>query len=201
MVEVALLVEKIEKIKMIYRVLILAGTLAVLGGIFISLVYIPKMEQIEKVSKEINGLRLKINQAKIKTRDLAKFEAEEAEVDAQFQMALELLPKEREIPSLLRNITQLGIDSNLEFHLFSPKKEIPRDFYIEIPVSIQVTGRYHDVAIFFDKVGRMKRIVNILGVSMRPAGGDSAELNTQCTAVTYRFKEKTGERKGKRKKK
>lgn len=188
-VDASLLIEKIEKVKMIYRVLILAGTLALLGGIFVWQFYIPKTEQIARTSIEITGLKQQINQAKIKSRNLAKFEAEEAQAEAQFQEALELLPKKREIPSLLRSVSQLGIDSNLEFRLFSPRVEMLRGFYIEIPVSIQVKGNYHDVAVFFDKVGRMKRIVNIIDVSMRPIG-DSGELNTQCTAVTYRFKDK-----------
>jgi len=55
-------------------------------------------------------------------------------------------------------------------------------------VSIQVTGNYHDVAVFFDKVGRMKRIVNIINVSMQPEKSLSTMLNTKCTAITYRFK-------------
>jgi type IV pilus assembly protein PilO len=89
-------------------------------------------------------------------------------VESQFAEALNLLPNTKEIPALLKTITQLGTDSQLEFVLFSPQRERPKDFYMEIPVSIQVSGSYHNVAVFFDKVGRMDRIINILNVDMKP---------------------------------
>jgi type IV pilus assembly protein PilO len=197
--------EKVEKLKMIHRILILVGTIVLLAGIFVALVYIPKSNEITRLNKEIAGLEKKINQAKIKARTLKKFEAEQVEVEAQFGEALKLLPNEREIPTLLRSITQLGSDANLEFRLFSPNKEKARDFYIEIPVSMEVSGTYHDVATFFDKVGRMKRIVNILDISMKPVKERSTNLTTKCNAVTYRFKrevdEKTEAGKNKKKKK
>ncbi|MCJ7776001.1 MAG: type 4a pilus biogenesis protein PilO [Desulfobulbaceae bacterium] len=197
--------EKVEKLKMIHRILILVGTIVLLAGIFVALVYIPKSKEITRLNKEIAGLEKKINQAKIKARTLKKFEAEQVEVEAQFGEALKLLPNEREIPTLLRSITQLGSDANLEFRLFSPNKEKARDFYIEIPVSMEVSGTYHDVATFFDKVGRMKRIVNILDISMKPVKERSTNLTTKCDAVTYRFKrevdEKTEAGKNKKKKK
>jgi type IV pilus assembly protein PilO len=199
--------EKIEKLKMIHRVLILVGTIVLVAGIFVALVYMPKSKEITRLNKEIASLEKKINQAKIKARTLKKFEAEQIEVEAQFREALNLLPNKREIPSLLRGITQLGNDANLEFLLFSPNKEKTRDFYIEIPVSMEVSGTYHDVATFFDKVGRMKRIVNILDISMAPVKTRSTNLTTKCNAVTYRFKRevdektKTGKNKKNKKKK
>ncbi len=197
--------EKVEKLKMIHRILILVGTIVLMAGIFVALVYIPQSEEITRLNKEIAGLEKQINQAKIKARTLKKFEAEQVEVEAQFREALKLLPNKREIPTLLRSITQLGSDANLEFRLFSPKKEKARDFYIEIPVSMEVSGTYHDVATFFDKVGRMKRIVNILDITMKPVKARSTNLTTKCDAVTYRFKrevdEKTEAGKNKKKKK
>lgn len=195
--------EKVEKLKMVHRILILVGTIVLLAGIFVALVYIPQSNEITRLNKEISGLEKKINQAKIKARTLKKFEAEQVEVEAQFREALKLLPNKREIPTLLRGITQLGSDANLEFLLFSPKKEKARDFYLEIPVSMEVSGTYHDVATFFDKVGRMKRIVNILDISMKPIKERSTNLTTKCNAVTYRFKRKVDEKTktGKNKKK
>ncbi|MCP4568562.1 MAG: type 4a pilus biogenesis protein PilO, partial [FCB group bacterium] len=94
-------------------------------------------------------------------------------------------------------------ESNLEFLLFSPKRERPRNFYVEIPVSVEVRGEYHDVARFFDKVGRMERIVNMLEVSMKPAKTLGTDLVTKCVAVTYRFREEkpdAGKAKKRRKK-
>lgn len=181
-------IEKVEKIKMPFRIAILVGTIVVLAGLFIWFVYLPKTEEIKQVREQIVKLEAKLNQAKVRARALKKFEAEYAEVDAQFTEALKLLPNTKEIPTLLKAITQLGTDSQLEFVLFSPQRERPKDFYMEIPVSIEVSGSYHNVAVFFDKVGRMERIINILNVSMTPVRERSTTLTTKCDAVTYRFK-------------
>lgn len=180
--------EKVEKIKMAFRILILAGTVIVIGGLFIWFFYIPKTEEINKTKQEIAALEQKLAKARITARRLAKFEAEWAEADTQFKEALKLLPNTKEIPTLLKTITQLGSDSQLEFRFFSPQREKMQDFYVEIPVSIEIRGNYHHVAVFFDKVGAMERIVNILNVSMAPDGARSTILNTKCDAVTYRFK-------------
>jgi len=182
------LFEKVEKIKMPIRIAIFLGTLVLLAGLFVYFVYIPYSEEIAKSREEIAKLQQKLNQAVVRARALKKFEVEYAEVDAQFQEALKLLPNTKEIPSLLKSITQLGTDSQLEFLNFSPQRERPQDFFMEIPVSIEVKGTYHNVAVFFDKVGQMERIVNILNVSMTPQKERSTILTTRCDAVTYRFK-------------
>jgi type IV pilus assembly protein PilO len=185
------LFEKVEKIKMPIRIAIFLGTLVLLAGLFVYFVYLPKTEEIAKSREEIAKLQQKLNQAVVRARALKKFEAEYAEVDAQFQEALRLLPNTKEIPTLLKSITQLGTDSQLEFLLFSPQKERAQDFFMEIPVSIEVSGTYHNVAIFFDKVGQMERIVNILNVSMTPQKERSTIVTARFDAVTYRFKGET----------
>lgn len=182
------LFEQVEKIKLPVRIAIFAGTIVLLAAVFIYFLYLPVADEIEKLERERSGLVQKLNRARIRAKNLRKFEQEFAQVDAQFQEALKLLPNKKEIPSLLRSITQLGADAELEFRLFSPQRERPGDFYMEIPVSLEVSGTYHNVAVFFDKVGQMERIVNILNVSMTPIKPRSTTLITKCDAVTYRFK-------------
>jgi type IV pilus assembly protein PilO len=132
---------------------------------------------------------------------LEKLEAELTEAQEQLIVALRLLPEASEIPSLLKSITKLGNDSDLQFLLFSPEREVPKEeLYVEIPVSMEVMGGYHDVAMFFDKIGKLDRIVNIANVSMKPAKPDTTMLRTKCRALTYSFKEK-GKAKGVQKKK
>jgi type IV pilus assembly protein PilO len=165
-----------------------------LGGAFYFLVYQPKTDEIRKAKEEIATLKTQVMRARKEAKELPKWEAREIEVNAQFSQALKLLPNEKEVPSLLRNITKLGADANLEFRLFTPKKESPEHFYYRLPVSIEVSGNYHDVATFFDKVGRMERIVNILNVEMKPQKARSTMLITKCEAVTYRFKGSSDEK-------
>lgn len=173
------------------RIAIFAGTIVILAVAFWYFVYDPYSTEIAQTEGKIAKLQTEINKAKARASNLKRFEVEYAEVDAQFQEALKLLPNTKEIPSLLKSITQLGTDSQLEFLLFSPQRERAQDFFMEIPVSIEVSGTYHNVAIFFDKVGQMERIVNILNVSMTPQKDRSTILTTRFDAVTYRFKGET----------
>jgi len=182
--------EKIEKIKMPIRVLILVGTVAVFVALFFFLIHKPKTEEIAKTNKSIVKLKQELMLAKRKSKDLNKLNAEKAQADVQFREALKLLPNTKEIPSLLRKVTELGNASQLDFRVFSPKKEKSKEFYLEIPVSIEVKGGYHNVVVFFDKVGHMERIMNIHNVSMTPVKEGSTTLITTCDAVTYRFKGK-----------
>jgi len=187
------LFKKVDKLKRGHRMLIFAGTLLLLGGGFFFFVYMPSSEEINRIEKEIEGLKQRIALTKAKAKNVAKFRDERARVEKQFKETLKILPDKREIPSLLAGISQLGIDSKLQFRLFSPGKEELQDFYVKIPVSIEVGGRYRDVALFFDKVRRMDRIVNIVRISMKPKAPLSTELITKCTAITYRFKTKADE--------
>jgi type IV pilus assembly protein PilO len=109
-------------------------------------------------------------------------------VDAQFQEALKLLPNEKEIPALLTKLSELGNESQLDVRLVKPKSESSKEFYVEMPVAIEVRGTYNDVAVFFDRVGHMERIMNIQNVSMKPEKERSTTLITTCDATTYRFK-------------
>lgn len=182
------LIGNIEKIKMPVRLLILFGTVIVILGLFAYFVYLPKDTEIKKTTEEIAGLKQKLTRAKIKSKDKKKLQAQKAQVDVEFKEALKILPNTKEIPNLLRKVTELGNDSDLDFRIFRPKREVPKEFYVEIPVSIEVWGGYHDVAVFFDKVGHMERIMNIKNVSMKPRRDLSTILITTCDAITYRFK-------------
>ena len=183
--------EQVEKIKMPVRIGIFGVTILLLIGAFVYFLYLPKVEEINKTEEEIAQLEQKLNQARVRAKKLEALEEEHTLVDAQFMEALKLLPDSKEIPSLLTTLSRLGADASLDIRHVRLQKDRPRDFYMEIPVSLEVSGPYHSVAVFFDKVGRMERIVNILNVSMRPTQVRSTTLVTTCDAVTYRFKGET----------
>ncbi len=180
---------KISKLRMMHRVLIFAGTVVLIVGLYIWLVYIPKTGEITTIKSELDRLERNIEIARVRAKNLKRLEADLVKAQGDLKVAIKLLPTTSEIPSLLKNITKLGNDSNLEFLLFSPEKQVSKEFYVEIPVSIELLGSYHDVAIFFDKVGKLDRIVNVVDLNMIPTKELSATLKTSCKATTYRFKE------------
>lgn len=113
------------------------------------------------------------------------------------------LPSAKEIPNLLINISNTGTNTGLEFLLFKPFPEEKKDFYSKVPVEMVILGSFHNIATFFDKVKKMKRIVDISNVKIKSSsrkGGISLEAS--CKATTYKYLEETAlETKPKKKKK
>ena len=179
---------KIEMLSKIQRILIFASVFVLIIVAFIFLLYKPKLADIAKLKEELGALEQKLMVAKKNAADLKRFQEMMQEAEVQFQKAMKALPEKEEIPSLLTSISRSGQDVGLEFLLFQPKTELRKEFYAEIPVAMKVVGGYHDLAIFFDKVARLSRIVNIKNISMGRIK-DSPQLNTSCTAVTYKFVE------------
>ncbi|MBN1627416.1 MAG: type 4a pilus biogenesis protein PilO [Deltaproteobacteria bacterium] len=180
--------QKIETIKMPARIGIFAGIIVLFLAAFIWFVYIPKSNAVETTTSSIDDLDQQLNRAKLQRAKLPEKQKERAELDLQLQEALKLLPNEKEISSLLSKVTELGNESQLDFRVFTPKSEQKKELYIEIPVAITVSGTYHNVAIFFEKVGKMERIMNIKNVSMKPVSDRSTTLTTTCDAITYTFR-------------
>jgi type IV pilus assembly protein PilO len=167
----------------------------------------PQTEKITKLRGDLGAAKTKLARLKNVEKNLRAFKKKYKDTELKFQQALKLLPNKQEIPALLSSISNLGAQSGLEFLLFQPQKEVNRNFYAEIPLKIEVTGPYHNVATFFDKVSRLSRIVNIGNVKMTQAKaaktkGDTVILKTACTATTYKFIEATEQpKKGKRRRK
>jgi type IV pilus assembly protein PilO len=99
------------------------------------------------------------------------------------------LPDARQIPDLVRRISTIGKKIGLEFLLFRPLPESKQEFYAEVPIQLKVEGSYHDVATFFDRLGKFPRIVNVRDIRMHTPVERSGRmvLTIEGTAVTYRF--------------
>ena len=185
--------EKIEQLTKVQRILITVGVFVLLLGGFSYFSYWPKYQKIDELKKALVSEEKKLEVAKRNARQLNSWRAKMKSKEEQFQVVKQALPEKEEIPSLLASISQSGKDAGLEFELFQPKPEVARDFYAEIPVAINVTGSYHDVATFFDKVAVLSRIVNIDDIHVFPKSGKAdsvGKLTTECTAVTYKFLDK-----------
>jgi len=196
--------EKIENLSQVQRIIISVGSFVVIAGIFIYFLYLPKFEKINSLKKQLSELEQKLSTAKRNAADLKKFQAKMKEAEAQFNMAMKKLPETKEIPSLLTAISDSGQQVGLEFLLFEPKKEKKKEFYAEIPVAMSMMADYHNLAIFFDQVARLNRIVNITNIQMTRAKGKgkaAGELLAKCTAITYKFLDEPPKKKKKKKKK
>ena len=191
--------EKVEKISKMQRMMIYFGTITILIGAFVYFSYLPKYKTVDKLNQNYDKLEQQLATAKINAMQLGKFRNKMKKVEKEFRLVMKALPEKQEIPALLESISEAGQVVGLDFLLFQPKAEIQKDFYAEIPVSIQVAGNYHNVGLFFDRVSNLPRIVTIQGIKMSPLKGGH-KLITSCSAVTYKFieeapPEKSGEKK------
>jgi type IV pilus assembly protein PilO len=193
---------KVEQLSRVQRIAISAVTFALIAGGFIYFSYWPKFGQINRLNTDLAKLEKKLKIAKNNARDLEKFQAKIKDAEAQFQLAMKKLPEKEEIPSLLSSISDSGQQVGLEFLLFEPKPEKKKEFYAEIPVAMNIKGDYHNLALFFDQVARLSRIVNIQNIQIANSKDKkSGDLITKCIAVTYKFIETPKKRNVKKKKK
>ena len=190
----------IENLTKVQRLLISIGIIVVIIGAFTYFSFYPKFQKIQKLTKEYNTLSEELDKMKKEASKLAYYRKQMKEKEDEFNIVKQRLPDKKEIPTLLTSISKSGHDSGLEFLLFKPEKEIEKDFYAEIPVSIVVTGNYHNVGLFLSKVASLPRVVNVRDLKLLPQK-DGITLKTSCTAVTYRFVEQKAWDKSKKAKK
>lgn len=144
-----------------------------------------KLEEdlVSKQTEKVNEQRL--------ANDLPRVREVVKDLEAKLKEAISQLPDKKEIPDLLQSISDLAVDAGLEISLFKPRPEVFKDFYAEVPVSVSVEGTYHQIATFFDEVGRLQRIVNISEIGMKEPrvekGSPLVKSKTSCTATTFRY--------------
>jgi type IV pilus assembly protein PilO len=168
-----------------FKYLILAGVCLLLIGAFAYFVGKPKYEEIQRLDGDLQKLRSELQKAEAYAARYDEFKAELRQVELQLKDALKKLPEGKEIPDLLDQINESVIKSGLEISLFQPAGQMPKDFYIEVPIQIQVSGGYHNYAKFADVISKMERIVTLRNISLTPANARGTNLNISCSAVTF----------------
>jgi type IV pilus assembly protein PilO len=110
------------------------------------------------------------------------------EIESSFGALLKQLPNKSQMDALLVDINQAGLGRGLQFELFRPaSQETMKDFYAELPVSVRVTGSYHDMGQFASDIAQLSRIVTLNDIVITPAGKDGSLLGLDTTAKTYRY--------------
>jgi type IV pilus assembly protein PilO len=182
-------IEKILKLPTYQRVLILVVIVCLLVAGFYFLLYQGQLEEYARQEEKLKKVTTKLVENRRIAANLPMFKAEYEKLKSQLDKALTELPDKKEIPSLLTNIGALARQQGLDVLRFKPSKEVVKGFYAEVPVELKLTGAYHDVAMFFDSVGNLPRIVNIDGLKMAGAKvvDDRTSLSIDCRATTFRF--------------
>jgi type IV pilus assembly protein PilO len=153
------------------------------------LLFQPNFDKIDGLEKQVQTSAEELKKVRKAASNLAQHEQELQKAKEAFELTSVLLPKSQEIPDLLRNISDLGKHSGLDFLSFVPGAEVPKDFYAEIPIDIKIRGPYHNLGLFLDKVSKLERIVTVNNIRTEKVDQEGNEilLTSSCRLLTYRF--------------
>ncbi len=148
---------------------------------------------LERVRREEQTLRADFEEKQQKAVNYEKYKEQLAEMKQTFGAMLRQLPNKKEVADLLIDVSQTGLAAGLEFQLFQPQNEIPKDFYAELPIKIRVVGDYHEFGEFISGIAALPRIVTMHDIDIKPISGQGAGgLVMEATAATYRYLEEGG---------
>ena len=186
---------KIQKIPTKARLYGFGALLLIIAVLFIYFVHIPMTTQIKQLEKDISGLQATISSNDAKIKKLAELRAEVKALEERLRLLTEQLPPGSEVSGLLGQIQNLVSQSGLTLKLWRPDKRKTHSsgLYEEIPIIMELSGGFHDLALFFDRVSKLTRIVNMLnlkmtGATMNKAG--SVDIKISCMAMTFAAVEK-----------
>lgn len=144
-----------------------------------------QIEQIDLEKQKEGRLRTAFLDKKRVSIDLPAYRKQLDDIEKQFGTLLKQLPSKSEMDALLTDINQAGLGRGLQFELFKPAaQESTKDFYAELPITIKITGSYHDIGAFASDIGKLSRIVTLNDIALSSAKDG---LVMDATAKTFRY--------------
>jgi type IV pilus assembly protein PilO len=162
--------------------------LAVAGvGIFYYYYESPARVAMVKQEKDLKTMRAELDKARATAKKLPEFRAQVENLERRLSTLRAVLPEEKDAADLLRRLQTVAMQSNLVIMGFKPSPTVTKEVHAEWPINLELEGNYHNLAIFFDRLGKFTRIVNITGLEVK--GKDKPQPNTsisaKCVATTY----------------
>ena len=185
-------IDKIAKLPNKQKIaLLILLLLAEVAALFFLLIQ-PKYKELKGLGEQLASLQQQVQENRILASRLPILQKEYDQLARQLEAALTELPNQKEIPKLLTSVTDEGKKAGLDFLVFRPQAEQPKDFYAAVPVDITVAGSFSSVGNFFAAVGNLPRIMNISNVKFSDikSSSNQTSLKVTCLATTFRFLEK-----------
>lgn len=164
-----------------------AGIAAAIAIGFWYFVYSPMDEEMTQKTAKLDALQQEIRALEVTAAKLEDFKREVAQLEAKLETLKRILPPEKETPDLMKKIQYLAQQSNLQIKRFTPAATVKKEFYQEWPIAIDVQGSYHNLGLFFDRVSRLPRLVNVGNLRIAPMAPQtlSRTISASCTATTF----------------
>jgi type IV pilus assembly protein PilO len=181
--------DTIDGIPKTQRLIVYGILFAAIMGLFFMYSYRPKNKIVDQLSSQVKDLERQIVVNKSLAGKKDELLTKNAELQEKLLEVQQKFPTSSEVTDLLKQVSVLGQQSGLDIQLWKPRSKVknPSNLYYEIPVEIEVLGGYHEVGIFFDKVSKLSRIVNItdLNMSNQSKGKSDSGILTKCVAKTF----------------
>jgi len=172
---------------MVFGLLVLA--LAVLFYVF----YLKSsIESRNALQGEVHQLEASVAQTQAIESKLQSFKKEVAEIEQRLQALRSILPAQKETPQVLRSVQEMAASNNLKILKFTPQPVVPKDFYVDWPIEIQVEGNYNGLGLFFEKISQSTRLIDVNKITVKGVENSvdpSKTLTAICTATTFVFRE------------
>lgn len=174
--------ERLEGIPSLYRWLVSPIIVVLLAALYWYFLYQPYSEEMAALQERITSKRQTVEKYQKIAAQLETFKTQVSELEARLHVLLRELPESREIPGMIRQISDLGVRTGLQISLIKPMLEQRKEFYAEIPIQVRVKGQYHAVGRFLDDLAHLERLISVDGVQI-----EATSQETQCLATTFRF--------------
>lgn len=168
-------------LKLIISLLVGIGILVAMYMAF----YQPKLESLEAEKLRELALRAEFVEKQKLAANLPAYQQQMAEIKERFANVLRQLPEESEVPALLTNISEAGVEQGLVFQRFQPGRPEQKNFYVRLPIQIQASGTYHQLAAFISDVANFQRIVTVGNLDIIRATTASAAVDIGLTPLTF----------------
>lgn len=168
------------------NLLYVAVCLAVIAGLWFAWLKSVDEELIAEKAKE-EQLREDYKKKLVQAVNLDALKKQLEQVQQYVTQLERQLPSKAEMDALLSDINQAGIGRSLQFELFRPGQESIKEYYVELPIAVRVTGRYHDVGLFAADIANLSRIVTLNNLSIAPVRDKEGVLTMDGTAKTFRY--------------
>jgi type IV pilus assembly protein PilO len=137
----------------------------------------PQLEELDKIAQQESELKSAFEWKQKKAANLQDYKDQLKQIEASLGEMLRQLPTKAQVANLLVDISQTGLASGLEFRLFKPNAEVNKDFYMELPISIQVVGRYEELGLFVSGLASLPRIVTVHDVVINPEANGKMQMS------------------------
>lgn len=174
------------------KALVIAIACLMVAGAGVYLDTLGQIDELQTLEKKELDLKTEFEGKQKKSANLQDYRDQLAQIETSLAIMIKQMPTEEEVASLLIDISQTGLASGLEFRLFKPGAPIPKEFYSELPITIQVVGKYEELSLFVSGLAALPRIVTVHDVKITPINVKGSDENTMVMdAIVKTYNEKT----------